>query len=42
LGSLGIAAILCAVRNNRLAAANDVEIRFEEVPPGQLLGLHLS
>jgi hypothetical protein len=42
LGSLGILALFCIVRNNRLAAPSDVELRFEEVPPDQLQSLHLS
>jgi CubicO group peptidase (beta-lactamase class C family) len=42
LGGLGIAAVFCILRNNRQAAASDVELRFEEVPPHRLQGLNLS
>jgi hypothetical protein len=42
LGGLGIAALVCIVRNNRMAASSDVELRFEEVPSDRLVGLHLS
>jgi CubicO group peptidase (beta-lactamase class C family) len=42
LGSLGIAALFWILRNNRLAAPSDVELRFEEVPPDRLLSLNLS
>jgi len=42
LGGLGIVAAFCVLRNNRLAAPSDVELRFEEVPPDQLLTLDLS
>jgi hypothetical protein len=42
LGGLGIVAAFCVLRNNRLAAPSDVELRFEEVRPDQLLSLDLS
>ena len=42
LGGLGIAAAACILRNNHMAAPNDVELRLEEIPPDQLLRLNLS
>ncbi|HEV2447458.1 MAG TPA: serine hydrolase, partial [Candidatus Sulfopaludibacter sp.] len=39
---VGIAALLAALRNNRLAAPSQAELRFDEVPPDQLLSLDLS
>jgi hypothetical protein len=42
LAGLGIAAVFCLLRNNRLAAASDVELRFEETPSERLLSLDLS
>jgi CubicO group peptidase (beta-lactamase class C family) len=42
LAGMGIAAVFCILRNNRLAAASDVELRFEEIPPDRLLSLNLS
>jgi CubicO group peptidase (beta-lactamase class C family) len=42
LAGLGIAAIFCILRNNWLATPSQAELRFEEVPPDQLLSLDLS
>jgi len=42
LAGLGIAALLCMIRNNWLADSNFVELRYEEIPTDQLLSLDLS
>ncbi|MBV9037448.1 MAG: serine hydrolase [Acidobacteriaceae bacterium] len=42
LAGLGIAALLCILRNNWLADSNFAELRYEEVPTDQLLSLDLS
>ena len=42
LGGLGIAAIFCILRNNWMARPGNAELRFEEIPPDQLLSLDLS
>jgi CubicO group peptidase (beta-lactamase class C family) len=42
LGSLGILALFCILRNNRQARPICAELRFEEVPADQVLGLNLS
>lgn len=42
LAGLGLAAILCILRNNWLVLRSLAELRFEEIPPGQLLTLDLS
>ena len=42
LTCLGIGALFCVIRNNRLASSNVAELRFEEVPPDRLLSLDLS
>jgi hypothetical protein len=39
---LGIAALFCILRNNRLARPVRAELRFEEIPPDRLLSLNLS
>ena len=41
LSSLGIAALLAVLRNNRLARPSLPELRYEEVPPDKLLSLEL-
>ncbi len=41
LGGLSIAAIFCILRNNWLAHPRNAELRFEEIPPDQLLSLDL-
>lgn len=42
LVSLGIAAAFCTLRNNWLARSSSAELRFEEIPPGQLITLDLT
>jgi hypothetical protein len=42
LAALGFAALLCVLRNNRMANPTCAELRFEEIPPDQLVGLNLS
>jgi CubicO group peptidase (beta-lactamase class C family) len=42
VGGLGIAALFTILRNNWLASPSHAELRFEEIPPHQLLSLHLS
>jgi CubicO group peptidase (beta-lactamase class C family) len=42
LASLAIAALFAVARNNWLARPSQAELRFEEVPPDQLLSLELS
>ena len=42
LAGLGIAALFAVLRNNWLARPSQAEIRFEEVPPDQVLSLGLS
>ena len=42
LGALGIAAAFCILRNNWLASPSHAELRFEEIPPDQLLSLDIS
>ena len=42
LAGLGIAAASCVFRNHRVAARSYAELRFEEIPPDQLLSLDLS
>jgi CubicO group peptidase (beta-lactamase class C family) len=41
LGSLAIVAASCMLVNNRLAAPDDIELRFEEVQAGHLQSLNL-
>jgi CubicO group peptidase (beta-lactamase class C family) len=41
LAILAIAAAVCVARNHRLADAADAELRFEEIPPDQLVRLNL-
>jgi hypothetical protein len=42
LASLGIAAGSAILRNNRAARPSQAELRYEEIPPDQLIGLELS
>ena len=42
LAVLGTAALFCILRNNRLADPASAELRFEEIPPDQLVSLDLS
>jgi CubicO group peptidase (beta-lactamase class C family) len=42
LAGLGIAAAFCTLRNNWLARPRNAELRFEEIPPDQLVTLDLS
>jgi len=42
LVGLGIPALFCVLRNNRLAGPTRAELRFEEVPPDRLLSLDIS
>ena len=42
LTGMGIAALFAVVRNNWLARPSQAELRFEEIPPDQLLSLELS
>jgi hypothetical protein len=42
LAVLGIAAFFCVLRNNRMASPTCAELRFEEIPPDQLVSLNLS
>jgi CubicO group peptidase (beta-lactamase class C family) len=42
LTGLGIVALFCVLRNNRLAGPSRAELRFEEIPPDRLLSLDLS
>jgi len=42
LAGLGAVALFAVLRNNWLAHPSQAELRFEEVPPDQLLGLELS
>ena len=42
LAGLGIAAAFCTLRNNWLALPSNAELRFEEIPPDQLVSLDLS
>ncbi len=42
LAGLGIAAAFCTLRNNWLALPGNAELRFEEIPPDQLVSLDLS
>lgn len=41
LGGLTVAALFCFLRNNWMAGPDCDELRFEEVPPGQLVRLDL-
>jgi hypothetical protein len=42
LAGLGIAAAFAILRNNWLARPSRAELRFEEIPPDQLVSLELS
>ncbi|MDR3702825.1 MAG: serine hydrolase [Candidatus Sulfopaludibacter sp.] len=42
LAGLGIVALYCIVRNNRLAAPRHAELRYEEIPADRLVTLDLS
>jgi hypothetical protein len=42
VATLAAAAAISMVQNNRLARPSQAELRFEEVPPGQLVRLELS
>jgi hypothetical protein len=42
LAFLGVAALLAILRNNRLARPSQAELRYEEIPPDQLISLELS
>jgi len=42
LAGLGIAALFAVLRNNWLARPSQAELRYEEVPAGQLVSLELS
>jgi hypothetical protein len=42
LGGLGIAAFFALLRNNWLAGPSQAELRFEEIPPDQIVSLELS
>lgn len=42
LAGLGIAALFAVLRNNRLARPAQAELRYEEIPPDQLVSLELS
>ena len=39
---LALAAVACVLRNNRLARPDQAELRYEEIPPDQLVSLDLS
>ncbi|MBV9296004.1 MAG: beta-lactamase family protein [Acidobacteriaceae bacterium] len=42
LAGLGTVAVLCMLRNNWLASDENTELRFEEIPPDQLVSLNVS
>ena len=42
LCGLGIVAGFCMLRNHRLASPNHAELRFEEIPPDQLVSLNVA
>ncbi len=42
LAGLGVVALLCMLRTNRMAAPRNAELRYEEIRSDQLVSLDLS